>query len=94
MPTTTQTISAGARVVHKMYGRGVVRRLDHKTMNRLGAVVSFDNEPDEIRVMLRDLVAEPVDMPAPFAGEPSVFIEAPYRVVWPLDQVAGEGEVA
>jgi hypothetical protein len=93
MPSTTDTfndIRREQRVVHSRYGRGVVklvRRPDDQ------AVVLFDDDarlyPDTPRtVLLKHLTPEPADMPACHSDPQPL-----YRLVWPLDAVAGEGEV-
>jgi hypothetical protein len=91
MPTTTHPhIYVRARVVHNRYGRGVVESV---LRERGLANVLFHGEETARYVLLKHLALEPADMPKGVA-EPMAFVRAPYRVVWPLDRVAGEGEVS
>lgn len=101
MPTTTDQrtyphIVEQARVVHSPYGRGTVTTVDRAHGY---AGVLFDGETTARHVPLSRLALQPANMPKGIA-EPALFARAPYRVpppyriCWPLDQVAGEGEVA
>ena len=92
MPTAAAShphIHVRARVVHARYGRGIVLAIN--PVNGI-ARVRFDTEGIH-PVMARTLVPEPANMPAN-VPEPMEFVRTPYRVVWPLDQVAGEGEAS
>jgi hypothetical protein len=71
-----------SRVVHNLYGRGVVARV-HWTERQAG--VCFDDDGGKIarRVWLKDLTPEPVAMP-PTVAEP----QPKYRLVWPIGSTA------
>ncbi len=94
MPTRApySDIHRGLRVVHWKYGRGEVAALNRPARQ---AGVTFDDDtklvldPPPRTVWLKDLTPEPVDMPPVMAREPAPY----FRLVWPLDATAGEGEV-
>jgi hypothetical protein len=78
-------IGAGTKIIHNRYGRGVVDRIFAKDAQ---ASVKFDDDAGvPRRVRLRDLERQPADMPACRHD-----LQPSYRLVWPLDAVAGEGE--
>lgn len=77
-------LSRGDRVVHRLYGRGVVRRL-HSEVGHLK--VRFDGEPVDRRVLAGDCEREPVAMPAAVA-------ESGPRLVWPLERAGQPVAVA
>jgi hypothetical protein len=79
------TIGAGSKIIHNRYGRGVVHRIFAHDGQ---AAVKFDDDAGvPRRVRLRDLERQPADMPACHSDPQPL-----YRLVWPLDAVAGNGE--
>ena len=77
----SKLLSRGDRVVHRLYGRGVVERL-HQAVGHFK--VRFDGEPVARRVIAADCEREPGAMPA-CAAEPMPRA----RLVWPVER-AGE----
>jgi hypothetical protein len=65
----TREIRRGARVVHRLYGRGLVQLLD-PTTDEPQAFVRFDDDPCRRRVLQKHLVLEPPAMPP--IGRPSL----------------------
>ncbi len=64
----------GRRIVHKLYGRGVFQGRDPRCSQPQGAA-TFDGEPCPRRVLLRDLVLEPLPIPPPALTPPT-------RLIW------------
>jgi len=86
MQPTFPDIRRDVRVVHSLYGRGVVTQVHRADAQ---ARVEFDGDVCARRVMCRDLTPEPKAMPEVVATEPRLVERRALRLVWPPER-AGE----
>lgn len=78
---TVPAICRGSKIIHRLYGRGVVKRL-HQAVGQLK--VRFDGEPVDRRVVAADCEREPAAMPACVPLPRPVLVWPPERAGQPV----------
>lgn len=78
---TVPAICRGSKIIHRLYGRGVVKRL-HQAVGHLK--VRFDGEPVDRRVVAGDCEREPSAMPENVVPMVPRYVYPPERAGQPV----------